>query len=134
MFLGDIDLSSFGPYYGDRSSNLDDFERSMARCREIDAKWDVTFHQKGVVEGRSNFLVELDTYADIVRQREPSLLRFLSEPRSLAEIVAHRFVYRAHVDLPFVTAVERRTAELHLARMVTIGLVTTADTALYRAT
>ena len=34
-FIGDIDLSSFGPYYGDAWSSLDDFERSLERCRDI---------------------------------------------------------------------------------------------------
>ena len=34
LFLGDIDLSGFGPYYGDAWSCLEDFERSLARVRE----------------------------------------------------------------------------------------------------
>ena len=29
LYLGDIDLSSFGPYYGDAWSSLEDFERSL---------------------------------------------------------------------------------------------------------
>ena len=50
LYLGDIDLSSFGPYYGDAWSSLEDFERSLARVREIDARHYATFHHVGVVE------------------------------------------------------------------------------------
>ena len=64
FFVADVDLSSFGPYYGDHWSDLEDFEKAMARCREIDARWYATFHHKGVVEGRSDFLAALDAFHD----------------------------------------------------------------------
>ena len=38
LYLGDIDLSSFGPYYGDAWSDLEDFERSLALVRAIEAR------------------------------------------------------------------------------------------------
>ena len=62
LYLGDIDLSSFGPYYGDAWSDLEDFERSLARVREIDARWYATFHHIGVLEGRAAFLERLDRF------------------------------------------------------------------------
>ncbi|MCW2499224.1 MAG: beta-lactamase domain protein [Frankiales bacterium] len=134
FFLGDIDLSAFGPYYGDTSSSLEDFAASMARCREVDARWFATFHHKGVVEGRAKFLAELDAFETVVRRRDEAMLGFLAEPRSLAEMVAHRFVYRPHVDLPFVAAVERRTAELHLGRLLARGQVEATDDGRYCTT
>ena len=42
----------------------------------------------------------------------------------LDEMVAHRFVYRPHVRLLFVDAVERRSAHLHLERLIARRLVT----------
>ncbi|MAE94550.1 MAG: MBL fold metallo-hydrolase, partial [Deltaproteobacteria bacterium] len=62
LFLGDIDLSSFGPYYGDAWSDLEDFERSLARVRDLDAAHYVTSHHVGVVD-RPTFLERLDRYA-----------------------------------------------------------------------
>ena len=44
-----------------------------------------------------------------------------------APVVAHRLVYRAHVQLPFAQVVERRTAVLRLDRLVRHGLVIPAD-------
>ena len=37
FFLSDIDLTGFGPYYGDVWSDLEDFEASLRRVREEDA-------------------------------------------------------------------------------------------------
>ena len=49
------------------------------------------------------------------------MLEYLAEPRSLDEMAAHRFIYRPHVEMSFVDTVERRSAELHVARMLRRG-------------
>jgi glyoxylase-like metal-dependent hydrolase (beta-lactamase superfamily II) len=127
MFLADVDLTGFGPYYGDAWSSLDDFERTIQRCREIEADTYVTFHHKGIVHGRKEVLGLLDAYQAVIARREQALLKFLAEPHTLDEMVAHRFVYRPHVTLLFAEAVERRSAELHLERLIRHGLVTQPD-------
>jgi hydroxyacylglutathione hydrolase len=132
VFLADIDLSSFGPYYGDRSSSLDDFERSLVKCRELDAQWYVTFHHKGVIEGRTAFLALLDEYEAVISRRERTLLAMLDEPQTIADIVARRFIYRPHVTLMFVEGVERRSAELHLARLLARGQAEEVEPGRYR--
>jgi glyoxylase-like metal-dependent hydrolase (beta-lactamase superfamily II) len=124
MFLADVDLTGFGPYYGDAWSSIDDFECSIQRCREIEAGVYVTFHHKGVVRSRRELLTQLDDYEAVIARRERKLLAFLAEPRTLDDIVAHRFVYRPHVQLLFADAVERRSAQLHLERLIARGFVT----------
>jgi glyoxylase-like metal-dependent hydrolase (beta-lactamase superfamily II) len=132
LFLADIDLSGFGPYYGDASSSVDAFERSLERCRDLEAGWYVTFHHKGVIEGRGAYLALLDEYAAVIGRRERALAEWLSEPRTLDEIVAHRFIYRPHVTLLFVDAVERRSAVLHLERLLRQGVVTEVEPGRFR--
>ena len=127
LFLGDIDLTSFGPYYGDLSSSLDDFVTSIERLRDVDARWYGTSHQVGVLDDRQSFLSALDRFASVIERRDETLLQLLRQPRALDEIVAHRLVYRPHVRLPFVDAVERRTAVLHLERLQRAGLVVRTD-------
>lgn len=122
-YVGDIDLSSFGPYYGDAWSDLEDFERSLRRVLQLDARWYVTFHHKGVVEGREAFTAEIERFASVIDQREQRLVEFLREPRDLDDIVAHRFIYRPGVDLPFVDNVERRSMTMHLQRLMASGRV-----------
>jgi glyoxylase-like metal-dependent hydrolase (beta-lactamase superfamily II) len=123
LFVGDIDLTGFGPYYGDVGSDLDALESSFARLRGIEARWYGTAHHRGVVEGRAAFLSALDAFEAVVARRDETLLELLERPRTLAEIADHRLVYRPHVDLPFVPTVERRTAEQHLARLQRAGVV-----------
>ncbi|MEO6653453.1 MAG: MBL fold metallo-hydrolase, partial [Ilumatobacteraceae bacterium] len=56
FFLSDIDLTGFGPYYGDVWSDLEQFEASLHQVRDEDAEFYVTFHHKGVIEGRETFV------------------------------------------------------------------------------
>ncbi|MFF2508092.1 MBL fold metallo-hydrolase [Streptomyces sp. NPDC058067] len=134
LFVADIDLTSFGPYYGDLGSSLGDFEASMRRCREIDARWYGTSHQKGVIEGATEFRKRLDDYAGVVERRDAALLSLLAEPRTVAEIVEHRLVYRPHIEGAHVMPVERRTARQHLDRLLESGSVADIGDGRYRAT
>lgn len=133
FFVADVDLSGFGPYYGDAGSDLEAFEASIARCAEVDAAWFGTSHHRGVVEGRDEFLDRLDVYRSVIGRREHALLEFLAEPRTLEEIVAHRFVYRPHVTGTFVDAVERRSMARHLARLEPVGRIERVDGNRWRA-
>lgn len=132
FYTADIDLTGFGPYYGDVGSSLREFRESIRRAAEIDARWFATFHQKGVIDGRADFLERLRAYDQVIDTRHQRLLDFLSEPRTLEEIVAHRLVYRPHVEAPHVDTVERRSAELHLADAIEVGEVTVVDGDRYR--
>ncbi len=121
FFLSDIDLTGFGPYYGDAWSSLEQFESSLHQIRDEDAEFYVTFHHKGVIEGRETFLSMLDAYLAVIDRRHTEMLDFLSEPRRLDDMVEHRFVYRPHVEGSNIAAIERRTATLHLQRMLDRG-------------
>ena len=121
LVIGDIDLTGFGPYYGDVVSSLDDFVDSMARVREIEAAWYVTFHHKAVVEGHAAFVEAIDAYAAVVDRRDDAILAYLDQPRTIADLIDHRFLYRPHVDLPWVDSAEERTSRRHLARLAERG-------------
>jgi glyoxylase-like metal-dependent hydrolase (beta-lactamase superfamily II) len=123
LFLGDIELSGFGPYYGDAWSSLEDFERSLARVRDLPARVWVSFHHAGVITERAAFLAKLDRFAARIGERERALLDFLAAPRSLDELVAHRFLYPASAQMSFIDAAERRTIRQHLDRLVAQGRV-----------
>jgi len=133
FYIADIDLTSFGPYYGDLGSDLEEFERSIRTCAEVEARWYGTFHQKGVVEGAAEFRARLGAYRAVIERRDAALLAFLAEPRSLAEVAEHRLVYRRHVQASHVATVETRTAEQHVARLVRSGAVVEAGQGAYRA-
>ena len=132
---GDIDLSAFGPYYGDATSDLDAFEASLARAREIDAAHYVTFHHKGIIDGRAPFVEAIDTFTAVIADRERRMVAFLDgAPRSLDELAEHRFVYRPHVTVPFVSSVERRSAAMSITRLLANGRVAEVEPGRYIAT
>ncbi len=133
LYVSDIDLSSFGPYYGDASSSLEDFERSLAAVADIEARWYVTSHHVGAVEGRAAFLERLARFGAKIVERERRLLAFLAEPRTLDDVVAHRFVYRPGDAVPFADAVERRSMAQHLERLARHGRVTEVEPGRWRA-
>jgi glyoxylase-like metal-dependent hydrolase (beta-lactamase superfamily II) len=133
LYLGDVDLSSFGPYYGDAWSDLESFERTLAMAKGLEARWYVTFHHVGVLEGREAFLERLVRYAAVIQQREERLLAFLSEPRNLGEIARHRFVYRSQDEISYADAVERRSMEQHVARLLAEGRVEEVEAGRFRA-
>jgi hydroxyacylglutathione hydrolase len=133
LFVADVDLSAFGPYYGDHWSDLEDFERSLARVREIEAQWYVTFHHKGIIEGHDEFRRQVDAFTAVIGAREARLLEFLRDPRTMDEIVAHRFIYRPGVEIVWVDNVERRSMSMHLSRLMRDGAVAEDEPGRYRA-
>jgi glyoxylase-like metal-dependent hydrolase (beta-lactamase superfamily II) len=132
FFLSDIDLTGFGPYYGDAWSDLDDFEASLAKVREEHADYYVTFHHKGVIEGRDSFVELVDSFTAVIGRRHGAMLDFLGEPRTIDEMRAHRFIYRPHVTMPFAESVERRSAKLHVQRMLRDGEAVEIEPGRYR--
>ena len=132
LYLGDIDLSSFGPYYGDAWSDLEEFERTLTRIEAFRARHYATFHHIGVLE-RDAFLERLKLFRAVIRKREERLLAYLDEPRSLDDIARHRFVYRPSDDVMFATGVERRSMSQHLERLVDAGRVCEVEPGRWRA-
>ena len=119
VFLGDIDLSGFGPYYGDAWSNLEDFETTIEMVRNINARWYGTFHHIGVLE-RDAFLQRLDKFAAQIQRRESGLLEFLSEAHDITEIAAQSFVY-SRGKIPSAEAAETRSMIQHVERLLANG-------------
>jgi glyoxylase-like metal-dependent hydrolase (beta-lactamase superfamily II) len=126
VVTGDIDLSTFGPYYGDASSSLEDFESTLASLRELHADHYVTFHHKGVIDGYDAFRDAVDTYAAVFGRRRESLLALLDEPSTFEQLVECGIVYRAGTRPPvFGESVERHSIRRHLERVVADGAVAT---------
>jgi len=135
LYLADVDLSSFGPYYGDAWSDLEDFERTLARLRPLAPRHWATFHHVGVIDTRDAFLERLDRFEAVIADRERRLLAYLRDaPRSLAEIARHRFVYRPQDAVPFAEVVEARSMAQHLARLAGQGRVREVEPGRYLAT
>lgn len=133
FFIADIDLTSFGPYYGDLGSSLDGFLSSIAAVADIEARWYGTSHQKGVIEGRDAVGDRLAAYRAVIDNRRRRLVELLAEPKTIAEVAAQRLVFRPHVEAPHVDTVERRTARLHIDALLESGEIVETEPGSFRA-
>jgi len=91
LFLGDYDLTSFGPWYGDVASSIEDTIKSIQRLKAIPAKRWITCHDTGLFEENPGDLWQ--RYEDVIYEREARVLEFLGQPRSLQEIAAAWLIY-----------------------------------------
>ena len=127
-FIGDIDLAGFGPYYGDACSSLPAFRQSLEKIVDLPARAWVTFHHKGVITDRSKFLQLLGAFREKIDQRGHAILEALStRPRSLDELVAHRFLYPPDYHDVYIDDAERKTIAEHLAELIAAGRVALRD-------
>lgn len=121
-FIGDIDLSSFGPYYGDATSSLAEFRRTLRAVKDLPARAWITSHHKGVITERDRFLSLLQSFAARLDAREQAIADYLRQrPSTLEELVAHRFVYPKHLDDYYYEDAERRTVGQHLVELAAAG-------------
>ena len=95
LFLADLDLVKFGPYYGDNASSIDSTIKSLERLAKIDADVYLVSHGKeGILDGDPTYIRR---YLDVIYQREEKLLRFMaSGPKTLQEITDHGIIYGGH--------------------------------------
>src|SRR5215207_9822682 len=132
-FIGDIDLTGFGPYYGDASSSLSDFRRTLARVADIPAKVWVTSHHRGVYTDREHFLRDLAAYTKTLDAREERLLGFLrASPRTIEQLVECRLLYPPGYEELWVVDAETRSIAAHLGEMLAAGRVKADENGVYR--
>ena len=91
-YLGDYDLTRFGPWYGDRDGSIEGTIASLRRLQQVPAKVWLTSHEDGCLEGDAT--EAFDRYLAVIDEREAKLMALLSEPRTFEDIVAACLVYR----------------------------------------
>jgi glyoxylase-like metal-dependent hydrolase (beta-lactamase superfamily II) len=119
LFLGDYDLSAFGPWYGDAPGDIGSFSRSARRLAGIGAETSVVSHEEPVRRGPIAAIVE--GYLSVIDRREEALREYLREPRTRAEIIARRLIYGPGRDGPWFDYGEWALLSKHLDGMLARG-------------
>ena len=120
LFLGDYDLTSFGPWYGDYSSDIEETIKSLQHLQGLPAKLWITSHEQGIFEELPK--ERWQAYEDVIHKRDEKLLQVLTAPRSIEDIVQHRIVYgRPREPKEFFAACEKALLKKHLARLTKQG-------------
>ncbi len=132
LFLGDYDLSNFGPWYGDRDSDIDDTIASVNRLRTIPARVWIAAHEQGVFPSEPGD--RWDRYLQVIDRRDQKLLDLLKEPRTMSDIVDARIIYgRKREPAEFYDFGERALMGKHLQRLMKKGIVVFDDRVYCRA-
>jgi len=122
VFIADIDLTRFGPWYGDLSSDIDDFLRSIQKVKALACDYFVVSHEQPLYRG--DIRKEADAYSAVVEAREEKLRSLLSEPRSMEDIINARIIYRKPREpKSFFDFGEWALLSKHLERMMRKGEV-----------
>ncbi len=121
LFTGDVDLSSFGPFYGHDFADIDDFLKSIRRLKKIGAGAAASGHA-GPFQG--NLTPRFDAYEDMIYQRDRLLLEKLTVPKSVQDFRAKNLFYRSYPDFPqLIQWFEWVHIEKHLLRLAGMGQV-----------
>ncbi len=121
LFAGDIDLSSFGPWYGNDLSDIEDFEASIERLLQIKPKILVTSHMDVVKEGIEERLRE---YAAKIGERDQAILKFLGSGKTMEDLLEARLIFRQYPEpKQLYRFLEQVMLEKHLQRLLRQGRI-----------
>jgi glyoxylase-like metal-dependent hydrolase (beta-lactamase superfamily II) len=127
-FIGDIDLSGFGPYYGDATSSLAQFRQTLQRVQDLPASTWITSHHKGVITERSTFIGLVQAFARRIDERQQRLLQLLAPgPCTLADLVRQRLLYQSDQDGWWFDCAEQHSIAQHLQEGLLDGTVRQLD-------
>lgn len=120
LFLGDLDMTTFGPWYGDRLSDIDQTIESIHKIQQIDAQVYVSSHAP-LIRGDINRLAQ--AYIGVIERREAGVIEYLSEPRTFDQVVEQWICYgkRREPDY-FYDFGERSLIRKHLERLEKHGI------------
>lgn len=122
LFMGDYDLSRFGPWYGDRGSSIESTIASIRRLQSIPARVWLTCHEDGIFESEPGDLWQ--DYLGVIDTRETKLLELLRKPQTMAQIVNTWIVYRKPREpAAFFAFAEEALMRKHVERLMKAGAV-----------
>ena len=121
LFAGDIDLTSFGPFYGHDFADISDFLSSIEKLKKIQAKMVVSGHAGPFNE---NLPEKFYAYGEVIHSRDRLLMEKLSRPKSIEDFKGSNLFYKAYPDFPdLIRWFELVHIEKHLARLESMGKV-----------
>ncbi len=122
LFLGDYDLTAFGPWYGDRDSSITQTVEAVRRLQSIPARAWLTGHETGVFEAAPSDV--WDAYLAVIDRRRQALLDLLATPCRMEDIVNAWIVYRKPREpLEFYAHAEKALMGKHLEALLASGQV-----------
>lgn len=130
LFIGDIDLSKFGPWYGWRNANLQSFRESLVNLKQFIEENEISLiitSHSSPIENKQDCLLRLENYCKIFDERKRRILEFIikhqPEGTTIGEITKQSLIYQGKKSTPpFVfETFERFMVEHHLEELTMEG-------------
>ncbi len=122
LFLADMELSPFGPWYHNRKASIPGIMDSVEKIRKIPATYYIPSHGREIFQG--NIRGRLDRYLDNILTRERKILESLSTPRTLDEITSLSLISGFRLSRKAIWYLfERNMVEKHLERLLAQGRI-----------
>lgn len=125
LFTADVDLTRFGPWYGNIASDLTDFRNSVQRLHDLvttpntDPLTVTTGHRFRSV---NNPAQAFNTYANHFEIRDHDILTALKGPRTLEQLIECNIIH-SDFSIPILRFFEGIMIEKHLASLQAQGRI-----------
>jgi ribonuclease/clavin/mitogillin len=133
LFSTDIDLTPFGPWYGNAASDVEDFIDSIEALHKLRPRIVASSHS-GPFEGKDKIDLIFEKYIDVIYQRDERILDLLKSEKTIDELVGKGIFYRKlNEPVNMYRFFETVMLEKHLDRLTGLGEVTKAKDGRYKA-
>lgn len=131
VFAADIDLTVFGPWYGNPSSDLGQFRTSIRRLRLLKPELIATGHSLPEAKDIDS---KLAAYEEVLDRRDQKILRALKEkPLTLEQLTDHKLIYKRHNGQEVLRYFEKQMVCKHLESLVDRKMAALAREGYYTA-
>ncbi len=124
LYLSDIDLTPYGPWYANVVSDIDEFISSIDKVKKIKADYYVTSHGERIYTPEK-FQERIDKFGQCFQERDQKILDLLKTgPKTIDELGSEGIVYRkmALVD-PLKAYFQYQMIVKHLERLKKQGII-----------
>ncbi|MBN1802725.1 MAG: MBL fold metallo-hydrolase [Candidatus Lokiarchaeota archaeon] len=125
LFLADIDLTSFGPWYGAMDSSVIDYEQSLDKLMKLNAEVAFTSHS-GMIMSSKLIREKLMGALSIIQERDMVIISMLKEKtsKSLDDFTNKNITYNTYgIMKNYELLAEKIMIQYHLNKLVNNGEV-----------
>jgi hydroxyacylglutathione hydrolase len=123
VYTGDVDLTSFGPWYGGTDGDIEAFMAAAVALVDLEADYFITGHEEGVVT-LEEFMSRIGDYLAVIEERDRVIIDRIEGGLSVEEMVADGLCYPQALQTdPWVYMWEKITVKKHVRRLITTGMI-----------
>jgi hydroxyacylglutathione hydrolase len=122
LITTDYDMAPFGPWYGDKYSDLLQTIQSVRKLLTIPAIVYITSHDMGIIKGSIKEAAE--SYLHKITERENRVFNFLAKEHTIEEMLHQWLIYKKPIEPQqlYIYAEEKMLRD-HLAYLLHKGLI-----------